>query len=91
VWPPGKAERTAIMTATRKDIVKSLDKAAQRAADYYHNGATAKQTWFLAGLIAAAGEDAAAIGCGWANTSALLTSRQASTWIDRYLAAKAAA
>lgn len=67
----------------RKTIAQDLDLAASRAASIGRQGATRKQVWLLAGLLADAGEAAKDIDCGVCNTSAILTSRMASEWIDR--------
>jgi hypothetical protein len=63
---------------TQKEIASSLDLASLRAGSY---GATRKQVWFLAGLIAKAGEEASGV-----IESGMLTSRNASFYIGRYLA-----
>lgn len=74
-------------TQTRKEIVKLLDAAAARAELAGGRPATGKQTWFLAGLIAAAGETAADWGFGASNTMACLTSSKASEMIGQLQAA----
>lgn len=66
---------------TQKSIARQLDRAAARA----RFPATAKQVWFLAGLIFKAGKDADDINCGCLNSQATLCGRDASQWIDFYL------
>lgn len=73
------------MTTTQKDIAQALDHAAKRAETVGAAPATSKQCWFLAKLILETGKDAQDIGCGWSNTSAILTKRDASRYIDDYL------
>lgn len=74
------------MTATQKSIAQDLDRASARADLIDQDPATGKQCWFLAKLILDAGDDASAIDCGCLNTTAILTKRAASRWIDDYLA-----
>lgn len=64
---------------SQKQIAITLDLAARRA-DAVSTGASKKQVWFLAGLIARAGEEADGV-----MESGLLTSRMASRAIDGYL------
>ena len=70
--------------ATQKEIAASLDIAAQNAGQY---GASKKQVWFLAGLMAKAGET---IDNLYGNCPEPLTSRRASAFINDYLKQKAA-
>ena len=72
------------MTDTRKQIVIALDRAAGRC-DF---GATSRQTWFLAGLLAERGSNAAGVGCDICNSNARLTKKQASLYIDQLLSEK---
>jgi hypothetical protein len=69
----------------RKSIAMALDRAAERACLVARDGATAKQCWYLAGLIAAAGKDASDIGCAITQSNAVLTKREASEFIQMYL------
>ena len=66
----------------RKEIAGRLDIASKMASGY---GATAKQCWFLAGLIEAAGEEASGV-----IESGRLTKANASFYISQYLKDKAA-
>lgn len=66
---------------SQKEIASTLDRAASRAGSA---AATAKQCWFLAGLMLKAGDQPRDIGCGASNSNAVLTSKQASFWIDQY-------
>lgn len=66
----------------RKQIAKSLDYAASNSS----YPASSKQCWFLAGLIADAGETAEAIFGDICPTRRTLSSKMASTFIDQYLA-----
>jgi hypothetical protein len=66
--------------ATQQEIASQLDRAAQRA-DMVATGATKKQVWFLAGLLAKAGEDADSVLGGQQTLSA----KQASFYIDQCL------
>lgn len=68
--------------AARKDIVRLLDRAAERTG---RSAATSKQTWYLAGLLADAGLDADWCGCGVLDSSASLSKRGASDLIDLLL------
>ena len=63
--------------ATQKDIAADLDLASKMAGEF---GASRKQVWFLAGLIAKAGEEASGVIEG-----GLLSSRNASFYINHYL------
>lgn len=63
--------------STQKEIAQSLDIASKMAGEY---GASHKQCWFLAGLIAKAGEEASGVIEG-----DRLTSRNASFYIGSYL------
>lgn len=65
-----------------KEIVTTLDIAAQRAGAA---GASSKQTWFLAKLLAEREEPAEGVV-----TSGLLTKKQASFYIDQMLRERAA-
>ena len=80
---------TEAETMDRKQIAQTLDRAAQRAQDA---GATAKQTWFLAGLILTAPENADPGHLEWEmqgyRTGARLTRGEASALIEGYLAAQ---
>ncbi len=70
---------------TQKQIAQALDRAADRAEIVDAAPATAKQVWFLAGLIAKS-EGAEADYNGWLlNTSAVLTKAEASSLITFYL------
>lgn len=69
---------------TRKQIAAKLDRAAERAEMVGARGASPKQCWFLAGLIEAGGD--AERNDLLRNTNATLTSKNASTLIDMYLA-----
>lgn len=66
----------------QKQIVISLDAAANRSAW----GASSKQTWFLARLMAQAGDEAKDIDCCISQSNATLSKKQASIWISDYLA-----
>jgi hypothetical protein len=76
------------MTTTRKSIAIAIDAAADRASAMGAYGATKKQVWFLAGLIEEAGRDASDIGCQISNTTATLTKKEASRYIEDYLSDK---
>ncbi len=73
------------MTSNRKEIAQKLDRAAARAGMIDATPATSKQCWYLAGLLAEAGLDADMVGCELTNTSAVLTCRAASGFIDMLL------
>lgn len=63
---------------TQKQIAQQLDIMTRV------NGATSKQIWFLAGLIAKAGETVSdAFGNNWANMN--LSKQEASLMINEYL------
>lgn len=79
------------MTTTRKSIAADLDRAAGRADLVDREPASAKQCWYLAGLLAERGLTADYIDCGCLNTQAVLTKGQAHRWIDALLADKAGA
>lgn len=68
----------------RKTIAQFLDRAAARADMVNRDPASAKQCWFLAGLIAQHKDDAA-YGEIVTNTSFVLTKQRASQLIDTYL------
>lgn len=68
---------------TQKEIAKVLDRAAART-DY---GATQKQVWFLAGLIARS-PSADVDYSDWLLSSGALTKKQASGLIEYYLGAE---
>jgi len=76
---------------TQKQIVIALDRAAGNAAYAGATPATSKQTWFLAGLIAKIGKDAAWVGCEITNHNAILTKTSASKYIDSMLSRPVAA
>ena len=76
--------------AAQKIIARQLDRAAERADMRDYAAASAAQIWYLAGLLAQKGLDASDVNCGPINTSATLTSRQASDLIDYYSGAAAA-
>lgn len=83
----GGALRQAWKEARRmsqKEIAGILDRAAARAA---RAAATSKQCWFLAGLMFKAGDEPRDIDLGISNSNAVLTSKNASFWIDSYLKA----
>lgn len=82
---------TTTTTKDRKSIARQLDRCAARADMIDREPATSKQCWFLAGLLAERGHESDEIGCGILNTQAILTKRQASSWIDEYLQNKAKA
>lgn len=65
---------------TAKDLVTSLDRAASNAINQRLTPASKKQTWYLASLIARHGWRLADIGLQ--ASGAILTSRDASRWID---------
>jgi hypothetical protein len=67
---------------TQKEIAASLDLASIAAGS---RGASKKQVWFLAGLLAKAGEEASGV-----IESGMLTSRAASFYINQILNEKAA-
>ena len=69
--------------ATQKEIAVSLDIAASTAGS---RGASKKEVWFLAGLLAKSGEDASGV-----IESGMLTSRNASFYIGQLLNEKKAA
>lgn len=71
----------------QKHIAMALDRAAERCHQIEIEPATSKQCWFLAKLIAEAGGEAADVDCAITNSSALLSRKMASTYIDSYLAA----
>lgn len=75
----------------RKETAEWLDRAAARAEFIDRDPATRKQCWFLAGLMEQAGWNLDDIGCGITNTSAVLTKKKASGWIDTLLNEKKAA
>lgn len=65
----------------RKSIARELDRMAARAGSF---AASAKQVWFLAGLMAERGEDARNLfGLNYGNMT--LTGKTASFHIDLYL------
>lgn len=66
----------------QKLIASFLDRAADRADMIDREPATGKQCWYLAGLMAKAGEDG---GEFITNTSAILTKKRASALIQQYL------
>lgn len=80
------ALRQAWKVLDRKRIVRALDRAAARAEEIGMRPATSKQTWYLAGLLEAAGVDPSDIGMGYGHTSAVLTSKRASDLISAYAA-----
>lgn len=65
-----------------KDIVGWLDRAASRAEIIGRIPATPKQTWYIATILAKRGDDACDIDCGPNAPNAMLTSKEASGWID---------
>lgn len=67
---------------TQKNLARTLDRCADRAESIDRDPATAKQCWFLAGLILKAGEDGDEF---LLDTSFVLTKRRASQMIDAYL------
>lgn len=69
---------------SQKTLAAFLDRCAARAESIDREPATSKQCWFLAGLILKAGEDGSEI---IADTSYVLTKREASALIDQYLKA----
>lgn len=69
----------------RKSIVIALDRAAARSDLVNKDPATGKQCWYLAGLLAAQGKDAANLGCEITNQNCILTKRQASMYIEQLL------
>lgn len=71
-------------SATHKDLKHDLERAARRAETMGRKPATGKQCWYLASLMETAGDNAAGIGCSITNTSATLTSGQASRYIADY-------
>jgi len=72
----------------RKHLAKMLDWAAEHAS----YPASSKQCWFLAGLMAEAGDDDVSVLFGdICPTQRRLSSKMASTFIDQYLSAKRAA
>jgi hypothetical protein len=68
-------------TLSRKSIARWLDMAAGRADMLGMRPASAKQCWFLAGLMESANDGFTAV-----DTQLVLSSRKASEWIDMYLA-----
>lgn len=83
----GGALRQAWKEARRmsqKEIARTLDSAAARAD---RAPATTKQCWYLAGLLFKAGDEPRDLGLALSNSNAVLTSKQASFWIDQYLKA----
>lgn len=70
--------------ATQKEIAVCLDLASIAAGSL---GASKKQVWFLAGLMAKAGDDMFSL---YGNSPEPLTSRRASAFINDYLKQKAA-
>lgn len=81
-----EALRMAWRGIDRKTIVRALDRAAARADEIGARPASSRQTWYLAGLLEAAGLDAADIGFGYGHTHAVLTSKRASDLISAYAA-----
>lgn len=73
--------------ATQKQIAQVLDRAADRAETVDATPATARQIWFLAGLIAKTDGGDADYNEWLLNTSAILTSNEASSLITFYSAA----
>jgi len=76
------ALRQAWAANAAKRIVRWLDRAAERACQMGRRGATRKQTWFLASIIAPRG-----IWCGeteytYTSSNAMLTSAECSALID---------
>ena len=65
--------------------MKVLDRAAARCESIDLVPATAKQTWFLAGLIAKGASAEADYQDFLLNSNLLLTKREASSLIDSYL------
>jgi len=77
---------TTAQQTDRKEIAQDLDAAAARAEMIGKTGATAKQCWYLAGLLADRDLTADAVDCGCLNTQAILTKARASKWIDDVIA-----
>lgn len=75
-------DKAVDMLATTQSYLAA---AAGRARAVDQRGATVKQISILASLLISMGEDADAIGCGPLSTGAVLTSKAASDWIDKYL------
>lgn len=72
----------------RKELVKLLDDAASNS----RFGASSKQCWFLAGLMAEVGDEPEDIGLDILDLRTwTLSSKSASEWISHYLASKAQA
>lgn len=71
-------------TEAQKSLARRMDRCAARADIIDQEPATAKQCWFLAGLVLKAGEDGNEY---FTNTSLVLTKRRASMLIDQYLKA----
>lgn len=65
-------------------LTSDLTAAAERA-DLIGRGASTKQVNFLASLMSQCGKDASDISCECTQTQAVLTSKQASRYIDDYL------
>lgn len=74
--------KTTATQTDRKTIVRDLDVAASRSHIIEREPATAKQCWYLAGLLEQAGLDADAVECGICNTQAVLTKSMASRRIE---------
>ncbi len=74
----------------RKYLARWLDRAAQRAELIEARPASAKQVWYLAGLMAERSYGLDWAGCGVLDTQAILTSREASRLIDECLGKVAA-
>lgn len=73
-----------LVQETQKEIAMELDRAAGRACIIDREGASAKQVWFLAGLLFKAGRNARWVTGG--NTNCVLTKREASSFIDQAMA-----
>lgn len=73
------------MVQNQKDIAADLDRARLNCPPLGNSPATQKQVWFLAKLIADAGEDASTIGCQISNRNAILTKGLASRYISDFL------
>lgn len=67
---------------TQKEIARELDQVAARCFDVDAQ-ASGKQIWFLAGLMAKAGEEPKSWDVGLTNTMAQLTKRKASDIIEK--------
>lgn len=74
------------MAYNQKEIAVELDRAASRADLVNAAPATAKQSWYLAGLLVQLGRDAAWVGCEITNSNAILTKKRASGYISDLLA-----